>query len=177
MRAIAGALKNYASEELDNLGGISQLVGILSEAEWSEPALKDYVKNFSVSDETRKAYEDFSQDMHKFADFLNEYARSMDEIWSGEPYSAGWYSILLRNKNNRLLPAIDGLINGLVSGWHGEAQEAFMASYRANREKFARVSENLRGLEAFLRYHAGSLHWTEREQALLSEYMHKDDTH
>ncbi|MBQ3653089.1 MAG: hypothetical protein II954_01575, partial [Synergistaceae bacterium] len=181
LRAIAGALKNYASEGLGNLGGISRLVGILSEAEWSEPALKDYVKTFSVSDETRKAYEDFSQDMHKFADFLNQYARSMDEVEGEKPYSAGWYSSLLRYKNNRLLSAIDGLINGLASDWHGEAQKAFTASYRAKREKFARVSEglseNLRELQDFLRSHADSLHLTEREQALLSEYIHEDDTH
>ncbi|MBQ3447865.1 MAG: WXG100 family type VII secretion target, partial [Synergistaceae bacterium] len=164
-RAIAGALKNYASEGLGNLGGISRLVGILSEAEWSEPALKDYVKTFSVSDETRKAYEDFSQDMHKFADFLHQYARSMDEVEGEKPYSAGWYSSLLRYKNNRLLSAIDGLINGLASDWHGEAQEAFMTSYANKKATFQQFSLDMEAFIRFLNEYAQTMEDQEKLQA------------
>ncbi len=38
-----------------------------------------------------------------------------------------------KQDNDDLINQLDAIINGLVDGWHGQAQEAFMASYASKK--------------------------------------------
>ena len=57
-------------------------------------------------------------------------------------------------KNDDVLSKLDNLINGLVEGWEGEAQAAFINSYNSKKESFKKFTEEMKEFVEFMRHFA-----------------------
>ena len=67
--------------------------------------------------------------------------------------------------NDDVINQIDGLINGLESDWHGEAQEAFMTSYANKKATFQQFSLDMEAFIRFLNEYAQTMEDQEKLQA------------
>ena len=47
-------------------------------------------------------------------------------------------------RNDQVVTDLDGIVNGLLSGWEGPAQQAFTQSYSQKRQTFVSFTETMR---------------------------------
>ncbi|MBQ7544323.1 MAG: WXG100 family type VII secretion target [Synergistaceae bacterium] len=50
----------------------------------------------------------------------------------------------MADKNDEVVTTLDGVVNGLLSGWEGDAQAAFVESFTKKKDVFKRLSEDMR---------------------------------
>ncbi len=67
-------------------------------------------------------------------------------------------------KNDDVLNQLDTLINGLVQGWEGEAQQAFVNSYNTKRATFKKFGDEMKDFVAFMKKFADVMEDQERLQ-------------
>ena len=67
-------------------------------------------------------------------------------------------------KNDDVLNQLDTLINGLVAGWEGEAQQAFQNSYNTKRATFKKFGDEMKDFVAFMKKFADIMEDQERLQ-------------
>ena len=67
-------------------------------------------------------------------------------------------------RNDDVLSKLDSLINGLVAGWEGEAQTAFINSYNTKKATFKKFTEEMQAFVAFMRDFAQVMEDQERLQ-------------
>ncbi len=71
----------------------------------------------------------------------------------------------MKADNDDVINRIDGLINGLVAEWHGEAQEAFANSYANKKATFQQFSLDMEAFVRFLNRYAETMEEQEKMQA------------
>ncbi len=70
-----------------------------------------------------------------------------------------------KNNNESAIDKLNGIIDGLVSDWHGEAQDAFAASYARKKATFQSFSVDLEHLIEALKKFADAMESMEKEKA------------
>lgn len=67
--------------------------------------------------------------------------------------------------NDGAIAKLDGIVNGLVSIWHGEAQDAFANSYANKRKTFESFSLDIENLVTALNRYANVMESEEKAKA------------
>ena len=72
-------------------------------------------------------------------------------------------------RNDDVVTSLDGVINGLVSGWEGPAQEAFRNSYAQKRATFQSFTETMRTFAQKIKDFADVMEREEDRQKKIAE--------
>lgn len=67
-------------------------------------------------------------------------------------------------RNDDVLSKLDSLVNGLVAGWEGEAQAAFINSYNTKKATFKKFTDEMKDFVSFMRNFAQVMEDQERLQ-------------
>ncbi len=70
-----------------------------------------------------------------------------------------------KEDNDNAISKLDAIMNDLVSDWHGEAQDAFAASYARKRQTFQSFSVDIEALVEALKRFADTMEDQEKLQA------------
>ena len=70
-----------------------------------------------------------------------------------------------KEQNESAIANLDAIVNGLVSDWHGEAQDAFAASYARKKQTFETFSMDIQTLIDALKRFAETMENQEKMQA------------
>ena len=73
-----------------------------------------------------------------------------------------------KQENDGAIEKLNGIVDGLVSIWHGEAQDAFAASYARKKETFKSFSGDIESLVTALNRYADVMESEEKGKAGLA---------
>ena len=67
-------------------------------------------------------------------------------------------------ENDEVLKTLDKIVNGVVSGWEGEAQKAFADSYNKKKATFTKLTDQMLELAKDVKVFASNMETTERQE-------------
>ena len=73
--------------------------------------------------------------------------------------------IQIAEKNDEVIQTLNGVVNGLLSGWEGEAQTAFVESFSKKRDTFERLSTDMRNFAERIKTFASHMRDEETQKA------------
>ncbi len=73
--------------------------------------------------------------------------------------------IKMADTNDNVIQTLNGVVDGLLSGWEGEAQQAFVESFTKKRETFSRLSEDMRNFAERIKTFASHMRDEETQKA------------
>ena len=68
------------------------------------------------------------------------------------------------NENDNLINSVSKLVEGLLSGWEGEAQRAFTNSFNTKKQTFLKLSEETRKLATKVNSFAANMQAKEHDR-------------